>query len=202
MDRVERIRRRLGEDERRAQIIQATIDVVATGGYEHASLARIAERAGVSKGLVSHYFEDKDDLLAQAVEVAATGMRQGIVDRLDLSEAVPNVIRAAVRRVAVLNTTHPVEVKAIREITTNLRRPDGTQRIDLLVYEETYQLQERLFRRGQAEGSLREFDTRVMAVTYQGAIDTMLGYFDAHPETDVDAYAVALADLIVAAVRA
>lgn len=202
MDRVERIRRRLGEDERRAQIIQATIDVVATGGYEHASLARIAERAGVSKGLVSHYFEDKDDLLAQAVEVAATGMRQGIVDRLDLSEAVPNVIRAAVRRVAVLNTTHPVEVKAIREITTNLRRPDGTQRIDLLVYEETYQLQERLLRRGQAEGSLREFDTRVMAVTYQGAIDTMLGYFDAHPETDVDAYAEALADLIVAAVRA
>lgn len=50
-----------------------------------------------------------------------------------LIEAVPNVIRAAVRRVAVLTTTHPVEVKAIREITTNLRRPDGTQRIDLLV---------------------------------------------------------------------
>lgn len=42
----------------------------------------------------------------------------------------------------------------------------------------------------------------MMAATYQGAIDTMLGYFHAHPETDVDTYAEALVDLIVAAVRA
>ena len=47
----------------------------------------------------------------------------------------------------------------------------------------------------------REFDTRVMAVTHQGGIDDMFGYWMAHPELDLDAYARSLADLYVAAVR-
>lgn len=68
-------------------------------------------------------------------------------------------------------------------------------------YEETYQAQEKLFRRGQTEGSLRDFDTRVMAVTYQGAIDAMIGYFESHPGTDVGSYADSLSSLLIEAVR-
>lgn len=150
--------------------------------------------------MVSHHFDDKDDLMEEAVKVTAAMLRDSIAAELDLTARVPEVIRAAIRRVARVTTTHRVEMKAIREIATNLRRPDGALRLDLAVYEETYQAQERLFRRGQAEGSLRSFDTRVMAATYQGAIDTMLGYLDAYPQTDVDRYADALADLVVAAV--
>lgn len=55
--------------------------------------------------------------------------------------------------------------------------------------------------RGQQEGSLRDFDTRVMAVTYQGAVDTMIAYLDAHPEADAHAYADALTDLLLRAIR-
>ena len=40
-----------------------------------------------------------------------------------------------------------------------------------------------------------------MAVTDQGAIDTMLAYLDAHPETDPTAYADTLADLLLHAMR-
>jgi uncharacterized glyoxalase superfamily protein PhnB len=45
-----RRRRRLGEEERRAQIIRGCVEVLAREGYRQASLARIAEAAGVSKG--------------------------------------------------------------------------------------------------------------------------------------------------------
>jgi AcrR family transcriptional regulator len=58
---------------------------------------------------------------------------------------------------------------------------------------------EALFRRGQAEGLFRSFDMRVMAVTYQGAIDMMLSYVDSHPDTDIDRYADALAGILLAA---
>ena len=40
-----------------------------------------------------------------------------------------------------------------------------------------------------------------MAVTYQGAVDTMTAYLDAHPETDGHAYADALAELLLNAIR-
>ena len=176
--------------------------MVAARGYDGASMVRIAEHAEVSKGLISHYFADKDDLMATTVLVTATAIRDSIAAELDLSAPVPEVIRAATRRVATLNVTHRDELTALNQITQNLRGPDGARRFSLADYEETYRQQETLFARGQAQGSLRPFDTRIMAVTYQGALDTMLAYAEAHPGTDLDRYADALADILLAGITA
>jgi AcrR family transcriptional regulator len=198
---VRRRRQRLSEDERRAQIIDGCLEVLARDGYRHASVARIAEAAGVSKGLVSHYFTDKETLVEQTAIATVGFLRAEVGAAVDLAADVPTVLRAAVHYAARLPQTHSRELRALDQITHNLRGADGAPRLDLRAYEETYQAQERLFRRGQDEGSLREFDTRVMAVTYQGAIDTMLAYLDAHPDTDADAYAETLADLLLNAMR-
>ncbi|MFE1934094.1 TetR/AcrR family transcriptional regulator [Streptomyces sp. NPDC056669] len=190
-------RQRLGEDERREQIVRAAIDVVAEEGFAAASVTRIAKRAGISKGLVFHYFADKGDVMEQALKATAVTIREAVAADLDLTAPVTEVIRAAIRRAAALSSTHSKELNALNQITQNLRTPDGAPRLDLTAYEDTYQAQEALFRRGQDEGSLRRFDTRVMAITYQGAIDMMLAYFEAHPNTDLDRYADALADILL-----
>ncbi|MBV8307718.1 MAG: betaine-aldehyde dehydrogenase, partial [Gammaproteobacteria bacterium] len=52
-----------GEDARRVQLIEVTIDSLAGAGYVGTTLAEIARRAGVSPGLVAHYFGEKDGLL-------------------------------------------------------------------------------------------------------------------------------------------
>jgi hypothetical protein len=50
-----------------------------------------------------------------------------------------------------------------------------------------YAAQEGIFRRGQQNGQFRHtLDPRLLAVTYQGAVDSMLGYLDAYPETDAE----------------
>ena len=100
-----------------------------------------------------------------------------------------------------LRRTDSRELRAVDQIAHNLRQDDGTPRLDLRAYEDTYQAQERLFQRGQQEGSLRDFDTRVMAVTYQGTVDTMIAYLDAHPEANAHAYADALVELLLTAIR-
>src|SRR5579884_2083693 len=197
---AERRRRRLGEEERKAQIIRGCIEVLAREGYRHASLARIAEAAGVSKGLVSHYFVDKETLMEQAAIATVAFLRDEFRSALDLTASVPDIIRAALRYASTLRRTHGTELRAVDQIVHNLRGPDGAPRLDLRAYEDTYHSEEQLFLRGQREGTLRDFDTRVMAVTYQGAIDTMLGYLDAHPDTDPHAYADALADLLLRAI--
>jgi betaine-aldehyde dehydrogenase len=48
---------------RRAQLIEMTIDSLAEVGYVDSTLTRIGRRAGVSAGLIAHYFQDKDGLL-------------------------------------------------------------------------------------------------------------------------------------------
>ncbi|HEY3851436.1 MAG TPA: betaine-aldehyde dehydrogenase [Steroidobacteraceae bacterium] len=54
------------EETRRGQFIEVTIDSLAEVGYVGTTLAQIASRAGVSPGLVAHYFGDKDGLLDAA----------------------------------------------------------------------------------------------------------------------------------------
>jgi betaine-aldehyde dehydrogenase len=54
------------EETRRGQLIEVTIDSLAELGYVGTTLAQIASRAGVSPGLVAHYFGDKDGLLDAA----------------------------------------------------------------------------------------------------------------------------------------
>jgi betaine-aldehyde dehydrogenase len=54
------------EELRRTQLVEVTIDSLAELGFVGTTLAQIAGRAGVSPGLVAHYFGDKDGLLEAA----------------------------------------------------------------------------------------------------------------------------------------
>ena len=54
------------EETRRRRLIEVTIDSLAELGYVGTTLSQIAARAGVSPGLVAHYFGDKDGLLDAA----------------------------------------------------------------------------------------------------------------------------------------
>jgi betaine-aldehyde dehydrogenase len=47
------------EDLRRRQLVAATIDTIAEVGFGAATLALIGQRAGVSAGLIAHYFDDR-----------------------------------------------------------------------------------------------------------------------------------------------
>lgn len=49
--------------ERRAQIVQALLEVMATSGYDGATVSSIAEAAGLAPGLVHYHFENKQEIL-------------------------------------------------------------------------------------------------------------------------------------------
>lgn len=179
----------------------AATQEIAERGYEDASLTRIAERAGVAKGLIWRYFTGKDDLMEATATATMVSIRERIAGVLDLSLPVPDVIRAALRHVAALTVTHRAELIALNRIVHNVSHPDGVERVKLDYYEETYQAQETLFRHGQAEGSLQDFDTRVMAVAYQGSVEMMLDYLGTHPNVDPHTFADELADVLLAGIR-
>jgi AcrR family transcriptional regulator len=61
--------RHAGEEARRAALIAAALDCMAEGGLPAATVRAIADRAGVTQGLIRHYFPSKDDLLAAAYQV-------------------------------------------------------------------------------------------------------------------------------------
>jgi betaine-aldehyde dehydrogenase len=70
------------EEMRRRQLVEVTIDSLAELGYVGTTLAQIAARAGVSPGLVAHYFGDKDGLLEAAFRSLARRVGEQVRTRL------------------------------------------------------------------------------------------------------------------------
>ena len=50
-------------EEKRSLILGVALELFAEEGYHNASISMIAERAGISKGLMYNYFESKEDLI-------------------------------------------------------------------------------------------------------------------------------------------
>lgn len=57
-------------EERRREILEATWRVIATSGIEAATIREIAREAGFSNGVLSHYFDNKEDILISAHRLA------------------------------------------------------------------------------------------------------------------------------------
>ena len=67
---------------RRRQLVEAAIVVIHAQGFAEATVARIARQAGMSGGMVHHYFRDKDDLLCATIRHLLAELRADAVVRL------------------------------------------------------------------------------------------------------------------------
>ena len=70
------------EEIRRRQLIEATIASIHDVGFSESSVSRIAAKAGVSAGIVHHYFEDKGELLEATLRQLGANLSASVVRRL------------------------------------------------------------------------------------------------------------------------
>ncbi|MGW1801240.1 TetR/AcrR family transcriptional regulator [Streptomyces sp. NPDC001984] len=80
----ERTRRRLSTEERRAQLLSVGARLFSESPYDDVWIEQVAEIAGVSRGLLYHYFPTKRDFFAAVVEHESERM-------LRMTAAVPGV---------------------------------------------------------------------------------------------------------------
>jgi AcrR family transcriptional regulator len=91
-------------DSRRAQILDGARRVLAKHGYDGATIAKIVEETGLSRGAIFHYFHDKKEILValgaevseRYVEAVTTG---------GFAEAIRELIREDPELLAVLIET-------------------------------------------------------------------------------------------------
>ena len=116
------------ETARRAQILACAIEAITESGYGRASLAEIARRAGVSKGVVSYYFTSKDELLAQVVVDVYRRAGAAIAARTDAETDPSAVLTAYVEANLAFLGRHPADIRAVTEIVMNRGAPSGARR--------------------------------------------------------------------------
>lgn len=70
-------------DIRRRELKQAAFEVLQTEGVHGATLEKVARHAGASKGIVLHYFRNKQQLFVDTMRYANALLRDEVVRRLD-----------------------------------------------------------------------------------------------------------------------
>jgi len=172
---------------RRAQIVAAAIDTVAEDGYANASLARIAVRLGISKGVISYHFAGKDDLIAEIISQVLRQARAYMEPRIEAQTTGPEMLRAYIASNLEFIRDNPNQLRAVVEIVratfTGANSPfkgnrDGAVHIlaDMLTH-------------FQAAGDFRpDFDPNAMAIAIRAVIDAAPSRL-ADPKFDIDKYA-------------
>lgn len=96
---------RASEAERRQDLIAATLDCIAEFGVQGATVRQIATRAGVTGGLIRHYFESKDQMVQAAYRETMMGMTRTAIEAADSTDG---DARTRLSRFIVASLTPPV----------------------------------------------------------------------------------------------
>ncbi|MBN1461752.1 MAG: TetR/AcrR family transcriptional regulator [Armatimonadetes bacterium] len=92
-------RRRLRSPERKAQIVQVALDVVAERGVQGSTLARIAARAGITPAALYAHFANKREIMVAALDLIFQR-----IDALNHSSHNPNALER-LREIGLQHTT-------------------------------------------------------------------------------------------------
>lgn len=190
------------EAARRGQIVDAAIEVIASIGYAQASLARIAEHAGISKGVISYHFADKGHLIRQVLEQILAAFASYMRPRVEAQrDSAAGMLRAYVESNVGFMREHRNHVLALVDILSHARGRKGECLVSPKQDAGLAALQQ-ILRRGQRTGEFRRFSTRVMAMTIRHAIDAIAPQMITNPGLDFEAYSRELTTIFDLATRA
>ena len=82
-------RRTAPAEERREQLILATIRSVADRGLADTTIATVAQEAGLSQGIVNLHFRSKDGLLTETLRYLADEYRNAVQDAAEIGSVSP-----------------------------------------------------------------------------------------------------------------
>ena len=88
--------------ERRVQIAHVACEVVATHGFDKATIARIAAAAGYTTGMIAHYYDSKQEIILAALRLMLLRIEQRLASRRasngDLLSVLPEALAVDAQR--------------------------------------------------------------------------------------------------------
>ncbi len=191
------------EEARRRQIVQTAIRTIATRGFSQASLAEIARKAGISKGVISYHFDGKEALVEEILASLLREPADFVKARVDRENRPLAQLRAYVEANFEFMRTHRDHYVALVDLWG--RRPDaasGGNRFDADAYEPSRHYLARILESGIEQGEIRDVPLRTTASLIQAAIDgVMLQWVLDEDALDLDAAISEVTDMITGHVR-
>lgn len=179
------------------------IETIAEVGYGQASLARIAERVGISKGVIVYHFDSKEALEQEVIAGVLARAVAYMQLRVSAESTGRGVLRAAILSNLAFMGENREAMIAFFEIAAHTRSARGSQSPAVAsILQQGVSAWTELLSSFQKKGEFRsDFDPTVMAAAVRAAIDSVPSRMAANPSFDVGHFGRELADLFDVATR-
>jgi AcrR family transcriptional regulator len=194
--------RRRRKAERPQEILEAAFVEFSRNGYAMTTLDRVAERAGVTKGTIYVYFENKEHLFISMVREVTKAALDTVHEMLETHEgSTADLLRAQFSFIY----QHIVEDRRRREVLRMLiaeapRFPELADRYHQEILRPCLDMLRQAIRRGMDRGEFRNsaiVDLPQIVIAPIALVDLWMMMFDDRQPLDMKAYFNAHLDLVL-----
>ena len=168
------------KERRKQEILEAALDLFIRKGYTATSISDIAQRVGMSMGLMFHYFESKEKLYEELIRYGIAGpmnmMSRKEREPLSFFEDTASQIFIYIRE----NSFAAKMFVLMGQAYLNDAAPQNIKKMlgNLDIYTPTAEL----IREGQNNKTIREGDPNALGIAYWCAIQGIAEQTAMHPE--------------------
>ncbi len=194
--------RRRRKAERPREILEAAFAEFSRNGYATTTLEQIAERAGVTKGTIYVYFDNKEHLFISMVREAMNEKLEAVQSMFEThAGSTADLLRAQFSFIY----QHIVEDRRRREVVRMLiaeaaRFPELADRYHHEILRPCLELLKQAIRRGVDRGEIRNssiIDTPQVVIAPIALVDLWMMMFDDRHPLDLKAYFDAHLDMVL-----
>src|SRR6201992_1194869 len=145
--------KKVDHDARREELVLAAWRVIAARGIDEVTIREIARESGYSSGVLAHYFENKDDLLAHALQLSHTRIRKRYDAEREQAEAA-DALRAILLDNLPLDEQRDLETRIEMSFWARALRNEALHEIQQQESETLRALLRELVEKAQDEGAI------------------------------------------------
>jgi TetR/AcrR family transcriptional regulator len=165
--------------QRSQEILQAAILVYAEKGYAASEIGEIAERAGLARGLVYHYFKNKQSLFRELYEYMMDRTQRFTKSHFEQEDSAFNLFSEYARMVCKQVLEEPAVSRFYMRISLDVHYLYTAEQFSPFEWVKSFiQPMAQAIEKGISQKSIRPGDASLMAMQFWGAVSQGMNYLD------------------------
>lgn len=162
------------KEERRSQILKASLQAVSDKGYHAVTLQDIADYAGVSKGVTNYHFQNKEEVLRTLLEAVTEKIFQREYNAISKQSSALDKLKAYIDAAFSTPDENKRFFRVYIDFLTQIRQNPQFKEINDRFYTNCWTIGREIVTLGQQEGIFANVDIEKAAVTIRALIDGSL----------------------------
>ena len=162
------------EEARRRQIVEIAVETIAKIGYHQTTLADIADKAKISKGVIPYYFQNKAILIQETIRWISLSLHEYTVPRVKNETSSIEKLRVFITSNYEYMKYHRSYMVAMVDLWGSHKTREQKTAFHEKEYEQDRKWLENIIKAGQENGELPNLDANNLASLILAMIDGIM----------------------------